>query len=378
MIMQWTLIAYMQQQNKRPRFTIHTGRRMRNLQLVCHAFYSHVNDWEMLNTAVQQLTGQKYKRDTFDSLRTPQEEKNGTWHKIGEKWWTEVVYLMDREYVRGLRRCKQSLSRYTIFGTHTCYWDHRSSELYRQYNRDSYCACLPGFPISVIQLNINGCLLSHLPDTIGQCTRLQRLALRNLPLKTLPPTMSLLTNLCHLIVEHVSFKTLPDVLFQCVGLHRVTFQRMEFQHIPDSISQLTQLRSLTIEKCKLQTFPTISNLMSLSSVHIQKTDIEEVPHLPLNIVQLDLRDNKLTSLCDLSRYTKLDVLQLGGHALSNFPEEIVHLNLKTFFCGNLQSLPKTFTGKLCHISGGDMHFENDVYDIIVQKKTAVLNKFSPK
>ena len=107
------------------------------------------------------------------------------------------------------------------------------------------------------------------------------------------------------------------------------------------LAGLTGLTTLDLSQNRLTSLPNLSHLTQLKSLYVQDNDLTSLPDLSRNIqlVVIELTDNELTSLPDLSQHRKIDVYNYFGNPLSNLSD----LTL-TGSDGNTISLIETFDG----------------------------------
>ena len=197
-----------------------------------------------------------------------------------------------------------------------------------------------------IELDLRSMALTELPESIGQLTKLKKLALgidyskkdrKQNQLTTLPESLGQLTQLTSLDLSNNQLTTLPESLGQLMQLTSLNISNNQLTALPESLGQLQNLERFDLYSNKLTSLPKFLGLLQ-------------------NITYLDIVDNQLTNLPEaLAQLTNLNELYIGSPdltvsgklvALSNplieFPNVIRSLrNLKVLWvtgCG-IQSLP---------------------------------------
>uniref|UniRef100_A0A8B9HS16 protein-serine/threonine phosphatase n=1 Tax=Astyanax mexicanus TaxID=7994 RepID=A0A8B9HS16_ASTMX len=165
--------------------------------------------------------------------------------------------------------------------------------------------------LSELTLSCNG--LGSIPPRIGNLQSLQTLCLDGNHLSALPEELGGLSQLCSLGLSFNNFPNIPAVLERLCAVDKLAMAGNRV----DTLELSSLLRMKHIKSIDLR----------LNGLHCIKGEtLEPIKHL----TQLDLRDNRLTSL-DLSAACNLETLQcqrnqLGSLTLSGFTLRSLHAN----------------------------------------------------
>jgi Leucine-rich repeat (LRR) protein len=125
----------------------------------------------------------------------------------------------------------------------------------------------PIYTLTKLQhLELIGCEISELNETISNLTSLQTLLLaNNFELNRLPSSMTKLTSLLHLSLNDTDIQsdTLISVVCQLPSLQVLELDRTkQLEKIPSQISQLTSLQHLSLWGSKITSLPTQIGLLT--------------------------------------------------------------------------------------------------------------------
>ena len=118
------------------------------------------------------------------------------------------------------------------------------------------------------QLDLSGCGLSGLPESLGAATQLQQLALSSNDLQQLPACLARLTRLRNLAIDYNSLCSLPVWLSCLTQLTSLDAAGNELTDLPPQMAPaLGGLRLLTLGSNALQTLPAC--VMQLSGLQVR-------------------------------------------------------------------------------------------------------------
>ncbi len=161
----------------------------------------------------------------------------------------------------------------------------------------------PSIKAQIVELDLSGKSLTHLPPEIKQLPNLKRLDLSFNQLTTLPPEIGQLKQLSKLYLHDNKLTTLPSEIGQLTNLMRLHFYNNNLTNLPPEIGQLINLLSLYMSRNQLQTLPL------------------EIGQLT-NLQWLDLSHNQLTELpAELGQLTNLSRFYFNNNQFS-LPHEI--------------------------------------------------------
>ncbi len=210
----------------------------------------------------------------------------------------------------------------------------------------------------VIELRLEGCRMSVLPDSIGGLKALTQLDLTEcLSLTTLPESIGGLTALEKLFLPHcVALTALPDTIGELNSLTNLDLSACnKLVALPDSIGGLKALTVLDLAECMITTLPdTIGGLTALKNLYLNKSPITALPDAIGDLKALTLLAlvgcSSLAELPDaIGGLTALEELHLPGcESLTSLPNSIGELKALTVLdlevCESLTSLPDTIGG----------------------------------
>jgi Leucine-rich repeat (LRR) protein len=223
----------------------------------------------------------------------------------------------------------------------------------------------PIYTLTKLQhLELIGCGISELNETISKLTSLQTLLLRyNYVLNGLPSSMTKLISLLHLSLKRTNIQidtlisvvcklpslqvleldeTLPSQISQLTSLQHLSLSESGITSLPTQIGLLTQLHTLNLDCCySLNNIPTeLEHLTNLKEFRLSRTTkIKRFPLKMKNWTKLEvlalneLNIEKIPS--EVWMMTKLRYLSLSHNKLSFIPSELyclsnlTHLNLSS-------------------------------------------------
>jgi hypothetical protein len=159
----------------------------------------------------------------------------------------------------------------------------------------------------LVDLHLSG-PCTHLPDTIGNLTRLTAFVAGGMGLTDLPASFAKLTNLENLCLQQNQFREFPAAMRNLKQLDNLSFWGMPITSVPPWINEFTKLRSILLNGCALTRLP------------------DELFSLPA-LTKLDVSNNPdITALPDtISHATSLEALTAMGCALTTLPESLASL-----------------------------------------------------
>ncbi|TFG24270.1 MAG: leucine-rich repeat domain-containing protein [Promethearchaeota archaeon] len=96
----------------------------------------------------------------------------------------------------------------------------------------------------IVDLNLKGCDLNEIPDSIGKLTQLQKINLLKNRLTSLPSSMSNLKLLKELELSQNQFNEFPSVISQLNSLEVLRLKINSIEEVPDTISSLKKINRL--------------------------------------------------------------------------------------------------------------------------------------
>jgi Leucine-rich repeat (LRR) protein len=212
------------------------------------------------------------------------------------------------------------------------------------------------------EVDIIGCGISVVPNSIRSLNRIQVLNLRDNLLRGFPDSIAALTSLKVLELSHNSYLYDSDVYDKIKGMkiERLDFSDSGLFGIDEKIGDVKSLLSIDFSGNDIKSLP-----KSLSQLSLLSVDLSENQHLDTGMVFKQLASQKnLESLrlaqCELSYISEdicalksLKLLDLSGNVLKMLPQNIGNLSLLEdlnlgmvnlgFRMNLLTSLPTTFS-----------------------------------
>ncbi|KAA3453043.1 putative disease resistance protein isoform X2 [Gossypium australe] len=195
-----------------------------------------------------------------------------------------------------------------------------------------------------------GMKLKELPNELEEALDLEKVSLMENFISKIPPEMSPKSKkLTTLLLSGNSLEEIPESFFSDMhALKYLDLSRNPIKILPNSISNLENLTALLLSECKnLEEVPSLSKLLALKKLNLEKTRIEEVPQgmeFLVNLRYLNLRFISCLKKIPQCLLPKLLCLQyLAIHPTLSRPEEIMELSRLETFEGrfaDLQDLSK--------------------------------------
>ncbi len=134
--------------------------------------------------------------------------------------------------------------------------------------------------INLEELNVSGnYLITKIPDTIGNLTKLKTLKVHYNILTEIPDTIGNLTNLETLYLNNNKITKIPDIIGNLTKLKILNLGYNKLKYLPDTIGNLTELKSIYVQVNELVTLPqSMAKLNNLSDyVDFSKNPYKYIP-----------------------------------------------------------------------------------------------------
>ncbi|OLS21909.1 MAG: hypothetical protein HeimC3_33270 [Candidatus Heimdallarchaeota archaeon LC_3] len=192
----------------------------------------------------------------------------------------------------------------------------------------------------VIQLNLTGLKISHLPDSIGLFSELKYLFLSNNNLSFLPDSIGLLSKLKVLFLLNNNLTELPESFENLKFLRELDLMANKFRNFPKSICSLNSLEILNLDNNIIQRIPEcIGDLIHLKQIDFFDNKINYLPNSIGKLEELtglNLAYNFLSDIPEtVEKLSKLKTLYLNNNQIQKLPEELGNLeNLENIYLNN--------------------------------------------
>ena len=209
--------------------------------------------------------------------------------------------------------------------------------------------CLKYLRTLTIQYGTDLTISSHITRLAPTLTSLTLLRISSA--LVLPDELFSLTNLNTLSIVACDLDTLPDAIGQLTQLNRLTLSNNRLNSLPSTLGRLTRLIALVLDNnAALTSLKTLNTSRGLQTLSATNCSIEDLPTNPFALATIDLSNNRITSLENLSNlvseYTnsislsnnqiaflppairlasQLQTLDLSTNALTDLPEEVYAL-----------------------------------------------------
>jgi leucine-rich repeat protein SHOC2 len=168
----------------------------------------------------------------------------------------------------------------------------------------------------VDKLDLQGCEISTLPESIGSLSSLTSLNLYNNKLDTLPESLGNLTNLTRLNLGRNQLVTLPDSLNNLSNLTSLFLNDNRIENFPKSLDGLFSLLKLFLKGNMLTELPdSIECLFSLKELYLENNLLTALPNSISNLENLKelyLSDNPWSDLSILYEIYSLERVYCFG------------------------------------------------------------------
>ncbi|KAA8529496.1 hypothetical protein F0562_033705 [Nyssa sinensis] len=229
------------------------------------------------------------------------------------------------------------------------------------------CCSISSLPVSIeglasiVELQLDGTSITHLPDQIGALKSLDKLEMRNCKfLTSLPESIGNLLTLTTLIIVNAAITELPESIGTLENLIMLRLNKCDqLRRLPASIGRLKSLHHLLMEGTAVTELP--ENFGMLSSLMIlkmaKKKPYHDMPQNAENIVlpssfsrlsflkEFDARGWKICGKIpdDFEKLSSLEILNLGHNDFCSLPSSLRGLSIlnKLFLphCKKLKVLP---------------------------------------
>lgn len=178
------------------------------------------------------------------------------------------------------------------------------------------------------ELDLSGCGLVEIPESIVQLSKLRKLDLSKNLLTEVPEYLSKLSQLEHLNLSSNLLLSLPESICKLTKLLFLDCLRNNLQELPEFLGLLTRLQSLNISDNYLIRLPeSICELMQLKSLNASNNYLRDLPQAFGRLSQLqhlDLSINKLSELPEtVLELMSLNQLYLHDNPDLNIPVELL-------------------------------------------------------
>jgi Leucine-rich repeat (LRR) protein/Ca2+-binding EF-hand superfamily protein len=146
--------------------------------------------------------------------------------------------------------------------------------------------------IKLSELNLEGCDLEFLPETVFENNKLLRtLHLTGNKLRELPSSIGSLTSLETLNANHNSLRLLPDTVGQLHKLMRLNLGHNQLRELPKKLDGLYYLLELQLEQNVLTELPqSIGQLTSIQVLNVKHNKLRELPDVLGRLEDVQLLD----------------------------------------------------------------------------------------
>jgi hypothetical protein len=211
------------------------------------------------------------------------------------------------------------------------------------------------------ELDLSGCRLTDVPESVRGLTSLSSLRLTRNKLVTLPEWLGELTGLMSLDVSDNKLTELPPGIGELRNLLFLDLRTNKLTGLPETLAGLRELNWLNLGGNKFATVPDVlgefPELVRLILCGNKLTAVPEALAALRKLVRLDLGDNRIAELSPvIGELGELRFLYLHGNRLTSLPEsignleELVELKLQ----GNLLTeLPRSM-GRLRALTSLDL------------------------
>uniref|UniRef100_A0A3P9A336 PH domain leucine-rich repeat-containing protein phosphatase 2 n=1 Tax=Esox lucius TaxID=8010 RepID=A0A3P9A336_ESOLU len=202
-------------------------------------------------------------------------------------------------------------------------------------------------------LNLSHNRLGVFPESVCEILTLTELNLSCNGLKAVPTQIGNLQSLQTLSLDGNYLSSLPEELGSLAQLNSLGLSFNNFPHIPGVLDRLNGVDRLAMAGNRVETLElsTLARMSHLKNIDLRLNGLRSVRAEALEalkqVIQLDLRDNLLTSL-DLSSACSLETLycqrnQLGALTLSGFTLRTLHASSNRLTTVNIYPVPNQLT-----------------------------------
>ena len=208
-------------------------------------------------------------------------------------------------------------------------WQRRSKTMHNvaNFNINEFSEWMAnGCPLNteVIRMDIMASCISELPDMFFNLPNLQRLSI----------------HFCK------NIETLPDSIFGLENLELLSVQNCKLTAIPAVINRLTNLRTLQLDNNEITQITDLSALSNLLCIDATHNLITSIGALPEYLQAINLRSNRLEEFpLSITECRWLVTLLMSENMMTTIPPEIANLHRLDVFAmtsNMLSSLPEEF------------------------------------
>lgn len=192
----------------------------------------------------------------------------------------------------------------------------------------------------LVELNLRGQNLTHVPSEIHRLKNLTILRLSGNRIESLPQSITHLTRLEYLDMEANPLSKVPECIVDFQYLRDLNLSQIGMKELPNWLINLKSLESLNLSNNKLHKLPEwIGNLQGLSMLRLFGCSLTEIPSslgLLRNLNRLFLGHNDINVLPEtIGDLISLSYINLSYNNLSNLPNSLSKLkNLIHLILGN--------------------------------------------
>jgi len=192
---------------------------------------------------------------------------------------------------------------------------------------------------NIIELGLDFCKLTELPESIGKLKYLKKLNLVANNIAFLPQSITEIPSIEYLCLKANGLIEIPEVVTKIKSLKILDLSQNLLNSLPEGINELNLLETLDISYNKFNVFPnTLEKCKSIKKLIFNTNNLSDIPKSIENMASLeefDLRYNKFSKIPEgLSGIRKLKSLELGKNDLKAVPS----------FLANLQDLEILYLG----------------------------------
>ena len=181
-------------------------------------------------------------------------------------------------------------------------------------------------------LDLRGNQLHTLPSALRRLQRLTNLNLSRNQLDSLEPSLSILRNLKYMDLSKNNISAIPSQIAELVNLHSLVLSENKLTALPKEVFTLPHLRELNVAKNRITgvLIPSdcagMTSFRELDASYNALTSLSDslAPELP-NLQALDISENRLKALPDLTGLTSLVTLAVDGNQCTDLPAGLTKL-----------------------------------------------------
>jgi len=254
----------------------------------------------------------------------------------GEKWWDQVdmtKLILACNKISAISNKIENLGALTVLDIHDNQLEtlpetignlERLNKLNLSHNRFQV------MPVGLYKLRelrnlqMNNNRLEEIGEKISDLDMLSYLDLSHNSLKKLPGSFGFLVNVCNLNLSNNKLVEIPPEISFMRGLTSLDLTHNHLTELPSSLQDLHHLEIFYVRHNKLAKIPKLRNCTNLKELHLGNNCItevtsEDIENIP-NVRQLDLRDNKISSIPnEITGLQLLERLDVTNNNLAGLP-----------------------------------------------------------